>query len=530
MNYLPQISLLGLAIYFAILLIVVLHDNKRKKENNNTNSYFFGSHKLPFWMLSLTFIASWWGGGSAMMMADKGFESGIGAFWVYGMPVLFSTFLMIVMAKVIRNINCATQGEMLELRYGKLCGLICSVITLIFMTLTAASQMVAIGDFFENFLGFSYNFAVIFGTYIVLVYSLFGGFRGVVFTDIVQFVFLTTTILIVIGALYFAGGNFSCMIDVVKNSSNKETFFSFGAGAKKYSIYFITFGAAWMIQANVWQRIQATKNATDAVKMTTMSFFAYIPLYLLAVITGMLAIAVYTKLPKGGVVVDVISNHTHPILSVLAFVGLTSAIMSTMDSLINTASLIFTNDIYKRYINKNANEKKQLSVAMITTFTVTIIGVLISLEIRSILKLSWIAADFIATGVFFPLVLGFIFRRGNNIGAISCMIFGTIYTFIHLLINLKVPHKFLTLFYNVPLEKITDDFFIPWELNSPIQVCVGMLSALIVYLLMSIITKEQFAKADAFMKRAKTHEIFDSFIFWPFNKVFVLLKIPVNKD
>ena len=51
------------------------------------------------------------------------------------------------------------------------------------------------------------------------------------------------------------------------------------AGASKYMTYVITFGCAWMIQANVWQRISAAKTDRDARKMTVMSFFAYIPLY-----------------------------------------------------------------------------------------------------------------------------------------------------------------------------------------------------------------------------------------------------------
>ena len=526
MTQLQVFSIMGLLVYFAILLTIVIWDNKRGTDG--IKNYFFASQSLPFWMLALTFIASWWGAGSAIEMADNAYKEGIGAFWIYGMPVLFSTFLMIMMAKIIRKINCATQAEMLELRYGKISALICSVITLIFMTFTAASQMVGIGMFFENFLNIDYRYTVLLGTGIVLIYSLFGGFRGVVFTDIIQFVFLTATVFLVIGAIIYAGGSFSKVVTIAQSSEGKANFFSFGTGAKKYMIYFITFGAAWMIQANVWQRIQATKSASDAVKMTTLSFFVYIPLYLLAIITGMLGISIYTNLPKGGIVINVISNHMHPVLSALAFIGLASAIMSTMDSLINTASLIFIKDIYKKYINPKASTKRQLFIAMLATFFVTVIGVIISLEIRSILDVSWIAADIIATGVFFPLVLGFIFRSGNNYGAIASMIFSIFYVGYHLLIQFKIPHRIVGLLYEIPFEDISNNTFIPWNLKSTTQVCVGMPASLIIYLTISFIfnlaTKPQYTKANNFMCRAGVKYSIEDYIVFGTTKILKTIK------
>jgi len=54
-------SLIGLILYFATLLLVVL----KEKKNSDVEDYFFAGRSLPFWALSITFIASWWGGGSA---------------------------------------------------------------------------------------------------------------------------------------------------------------------------------------------------------------------------------------------------------------------------------------------------------------------------------------------------------------------------------------------------------------------------------------------------------------------------------
>ena len=155
MTKLQVISLAGLLLYFAGLLYAVM----REKKNHTVMDYFFAGRTLPFWALSITFIASWWGAGSAISTADLAYEDGIGAFWYYGVPVLISTLLMIFYAKAIRRVGYLTQGEMMEARYSKPVAKMLAVMILIFMTMTAASQMVGIGDFFGTYLGMNYEAA-----------------------------------------------------------------------------------------------------------------------------------------------------------------------------------------------------------------------------------------------------------------------------------------------------------------------------------------------------------------------------------
>ncbi len=88
MNNLQIISLIALLVYFAALLVVVT----KEKKNQNVLDYFFAGRTLPFWALSITFVASWWGAGSALSTADLAFDDGLGAYWYYGVPVLISTF------------------------------------------------------------------------------------------------------------------------------------------------------------------------------------------------------------------------------------------------------------------------------------------------------------------------------------------------------------------------------------------------------------------------------------------------------
>ena len=225
MNTLQIISLVILLVYFAGLLFAVT----KEKKSQNVLDYFFGGRSLPFWALSITFIASWWGAGSALSTADLAYLEGLGAFWYYGVPVLISSGLMIIGSKAFRRVGYLTQGEMMNARYSKTTGKILSLMILIFMIFTAASQMVGIGEFFGTYLGFSYEWAVIIGTGIVLIYSLFGGFRGVVVTDIIQFILLVSSAVIVFIVAMVNSGGFTNIKDVA-DSLGKTDFFSFSSG------------------------------------------------------------------------------------------------------------------------------------------------------------------------------------------------------------------------------------------------------------------------------------------------------------
>lgn len=473
-------SVIGLLLYFALLLLVVA----REKRNRTVLDYFFASRKLPFWALSITFIASWWGAGSAISTADLAFNDGLGAFWYYGVPVLIATFAMILFSKAIRRVGYLTQSQMMEARYSKFAGKLLSILILIFMVFSAASQMVGVGHFFGSYLGIDYELAVLIGTGIVLVYSMFGGFRGVVLTDIIQFVLLLISALVVFVVACRHSGGFA-NIQAIALERGKPDFMNFASGIEKYIGYVLTFGCSWIIPANVWQRISATKNDGDARKMTVMSFFAYIPLYLIVVFTGMAGIGMFETLPDGGVVTAIVSQYMSPVLGAVVFVGISAAIMSTMDSLINTGAMTLSLDLRRQ----KPDEGDNLKFARFATFFVALIALVISLRIRSILDISWIAADVITTGVFIPLVMGFVWKRGNTTGALASMILGMIYCSYNFFIGMGVP---LPAF---------------WEQQTALQVIIGVGLSGVVYVVGSLVTPAEYKKGEAFIAKAKGQKI-----------------------
>ena len=480
MNQLQLISILLLLAYFIGIMFIVL----RSKASKNTEDYFLAGRQLPFWALAITFIASWWGGGSSIDLVDHAFNQGLSSFWIYGMPVLFSTFLMYLFSKAIRKVGTITQPQIMEMRYNKTVALLLSILILIFMILGVATQAVVIGNFFQSFFEVDYKIAALIGTGIVVLYSFFGGFKGVVVTDIIQFVFLLIAAIVLFIFAYNHSGGFEKVNDIALERDQTE-FFSFFHNISNNFVFIITFGCSWMIQANIWQRISAAKQPTDAKRMMALAFVVFIPLYLIVTLTGMLSLGIYKTVPEGGIVPAIIQDYMPMGLAALLFVGLCSAIMSTMDSLINTGALVLSVDIFKNRYKPTAKNKEMVWVGKIATLIIAILGLLIAIEIRSILKITWIGSDFLATGAFVPLVLAFIWKRGNSLAATLSIIFGLIFSSYNLLVALGVQ---------LPTA---------WEIASVQQAAYGMIGSALIFLIVSLLTKAEQEKANAFMEKAR---------------------------
>ncbi len=459
---LKTLSIIALAIYFIVIMLVV---NKGKK-TSNTLDFFFAKRSLPFWALSLTFVASWWGASSAMQTVDLAYSEGFGAFWYFGAPVLLSSFLLYLFSKKIRSLEGYTQGELFSKRYDNKSAFLLSILILIFMIFSAASQVIGLGLFLGEYLNISYELAALIGTTIVIIYSTACGFRGVVITDIIQFfLLLLSTVLILFFSYKYGVIETGTSFINILNTDNQAQ--SIKDGFLKYFPFVFTFAFSWVIQANVWQRISATKDENDARKMTLMSFFIYIPLYLMVVLTGIFSTKIFSSLPQNGIVSAISLNYMPEIFSVIVFVGILAAIMSTMDSLINTGAMTVVMDI----LPKKLEESKKLLYSKISTIGIGALALIVGLGFKSILKVCYFASDILTTGALVPLCFALFSKFGSKNGALGSMYFALLFSLYNLLIDFGIR---LPAFYKP---------------QSATQVVFGILTSLIIYITLSKLEK-----------------------------------------
>jgi len=477
-------ALVFIVVYYAFVIGLSLYRRMVKSELD----YFLASRTFPAWILAFSYAASWFGGASAIVSADKAYAGGWSSYFVMGGPTICSGIVLLFFAKRIRMFAPLSQPEITEERYNRTARIIQAIIIWWYMITWAASQMIGAANFVGDYFGLTYTTALFIVVVVVWFYCMFGGFKSVVTTDLGQFIWIIVALLIILVTALSASGGFGNVSRVVAQKEIPNFYNIFG-NAKFSLFYIISFTFAWVISAEIWQRFSAARSVKEAQKVSRGALFINVPLYFFAVVIGMLAVGIFPEKPEGNIMTALIRTQVPWLLAGISFAGLLAALMSTMDTALNTGALVLTEDIYHRVINKKASERQLVLFGRVAVTIMAICGIFISLAIKDLLWVLWMASDILAAGVFWPLVLGMYWKWGTSKGAIASMLVGGVFTLWHYLIDLGVQ-----------LPSIRPDW--PGK-GWPFSVFWGIVIGLVVYVVVSLATQSdnERLKAEAFMNK-----------------------------
>ena len=234
-------------------------------------------------------------------------------------------------------------------------------------------------------------------------------------------------------------------------------------------------------------------SAAEARRISRGVLWINIPLYLVVVVIGMMAVGLFggKDLEGDHVMTRILLGYVPPIFAGIAFAGLLAAVMSTMDTAINTGSLVLTEDFYHRLINPKASERSILIFARIAATIMALLGILVAVLIRDLLWVLWMASDILAAGVFWPLILGMYTKWVTNAGAIASMLAGSLHVLWQYLIGLGVGLPSI-----IPA----------WPGRSwPFSIFWGILIGFVVFTVVSLLTRtaKERERADRFFANLK---------------------------
>lgn len=390
--------LIYLLLYFAIILLIGFFFSKKLR---SLEDFFLASRNLPFFLILLTLAGSWLGATSTLVSVDEAFDKGISSFWVIGVPsVLTVVIFALFLTGPIRRLPFVSLPDLMEKRYGRTVRHMAGFLIVWYMALLAASQMVAMGNFLKSFLSTSYIMALVIGTAVVLCYSVFGGLFSVVVTDGFQFFLLVS-------------GIFGLLVSLMRTSSwdkvaqatqarGGSDFFNFFSGIERNAWIAFSFTLAWIISPIVWQRIQAARTERDARKGLLGAGGIFFVFFGCIVLIGILSLPLAGTGVRTDTILSVlIHTHTGKFLGGILFLAVVAAIMSTMDTAINTGALSLTRDIFQQFV-PSSHQKNIVLMSRLATFAVGTFAFLIATRFQSILKTLGLASEVMAEGMFVP--------------------------------------------------------------------------------------------------------------------------------
>jgi len=420
-------------IYLAGLLTLAFLFSRKMK---SIEDFFLASRNLSAFLVTLTLSASWFGATSTLVSVDEAFEKGISSFWVIGMPTILTVLILgIFFSKPVRKLPIISLPDLVEMRYGKLVRNVSALLILWYMIMLTASQMVALGLFLKKFLGTEYVLSLAIGTAIVLLYSSFGGFRSVVLTDVFQFFLLSTGVFVLLIFL-FNVSDFSQTISIA-SSLGKKHYLNFFFDMKKNLLITFSFTLAWTISPIAWQRIQSAKDERKAQRGMFFCAIIFTILYSIVVIIGMLSLPLFSHRTEHPVLSELISTKLGIALGGFLFVAICAAIMSTMDTAINTGALTITRDFYQRYFAFK-KIKGIITTSRISTIFVGLIAFLVATQFQSILKTLGLSSEIMAEGLFIPGVAMVFMRKYYPLAALLSLISGGGFSFISFLSEINI--------------------------------------------------------------------------------------------
>lgn len=501
-NGFATVDYLVFFVYLAVLIFlgVFLSRSKDGKEKDSKD-YFLAGNTLSWWAVGASLIAANISAEQFIGMSGTAFKSGIAiaAYELMAAATLLvvAKFLLPTMIKK----NIFTIPQFLRERYNSGTGLAFSIFWLflyVFINLTsvawlgalAIKQILGLPTIDGMFLGMEVDMTLM-GIILVLflvagIYSIYGGLASVAWTDVMQVTFLVggglitayAALSVIATQLNLEGGALAALGEVFNGlkSIEGDTHFNLvvqrnaelypvinGTATQASDPYFdipgiaVIVGALWLTNLGYWgfnqyiiQKGLAAKSLAEAQKGMVFAAFLKILIPFIVCIPGVCAFYIMKEQPEmfatlaGGIERSddaypfLIRNFTPVFIKGLSFAALAAAVISSLASMFNSTSTIFTMDIYKQFFNKNASEKTLVNVGRITSVVALVLALIAVYPIMGgadqAFQIIQEYSGFVYPGVVVIFGLGLLWKRASGaaavVTAIGTFVFSILFKFL----------------------------------------------------------------------------------------------------
>lgn len=435
MEFLGTIDWLVILIFFLIIAGISAWSMKKKKDS--AQEYFLANRNVGWFVIGASILASNVGSEHVVGLAGTGAQSGL----VMGHYELHSWIALLlgwVFVPFYLRSKVFTMPEFLERRYNDKARWFLSIVSLVSYVLTKVSVTVYAGAVvITSFLGVDFWTGALFLVILTGIYTVLGGMRAVVYTEALQaIILLLGSIVLTIIGLYQLGG-WDAMISSIPN--DKLNMFP-PLSDPDFPWAGILFSSPivglwyWCTDQYIVQRTLTAKNEKEARRGTIFAAYLKLLPFFVFLLPGLIAAALANtgkiELSQSDQAFPTLVKSLLPMgLRGLIAGGLLAALMSSLASVFNSCSTLFTMDIYRKF-QPTASDKKLVLVGRIATGVVVLLGILWIPLMKNISGTLYqylqSVQSYIAPPIAAVFLLGIFYKRINSYGALSVLIGGFI--------------------------------------------------------------------------------------------------------
>ncbi len=433
---------ISMMFFYGLIFFIGTYAANLKKSENTTDVMLAG-RSIPLMIGVFTMSATWVGGGYINGTAENTASPDFGLVWVQA-PWGYALSLIIgglFFARKMRRYEFKTMLDPLAQRFGKQMTAVLFLPALCGEIFWTAAILTALGTTFGTLLGLETQAAIIISAFIAIAYTSIGGLWAVALTDVVQMILLMVGLIIVVPIALKHVGGFDMAWSIYKQQKgaaaslfpSEEALGNYYWTWWDYALLLIFGGIPWQVY---FQRVLSAKNENTAVRLSIIAgvvcFIAAIPAVFIGIV-GSVADWNAMGLPEpensASILPHVIRYLTNPIVGIIGLGAVASAVMSSVDSSILSASSMASWNVYRPLIKPTISSSNLEKVIKRCIWIIGIAATLLALKIESVYQLWFLCSDFVYCLLFPALVCALFDKKANVWGAISGFIIAFILRF-----------------------------------------------------------------------------------------------------
>ena len=431
-------SIIGLT-FTAYLLVVLVIGVIAWRRTRDLSDFVLGGRQLGSWVTALSASASDMSGWLLLGLPGYAYLSGLESIWL-ALGLLLGTWLnWRWVAAPLRTAseqagNALTLPQYLSNRFHDDSGLIrvvSSLFVLLFFLFYTSSGLVAGGKLFEAVFGLPYLWAVALGALTIILYTAFGGFLAVSWTDLFQGLLMAAALVAVpLFAFGLTEGPAGTLEAIENHNPALLNPFTDNQGKPLGMIAIVSllaWGLGYFGQPHILARFKAVRDIRLLPQARRIAVSWVAITLTAACLVGLIGIPVFeTPLADAEkVFIRLVDLLFHPLFAGICLAAILAAIMSTADSQLLVSSSAFTGDIYRVVLRKQAGERELVIVGRLAVLAIAVVAFLLAMDpdnkVLDLVSYAW--AGFGAA--FGPAVLLSLYWRGmNRWGALAGILAG----------------------------------------------------------------------------------------------------------
>jgi SSS family solute:Na+ symporter len=431
-----------IAVFVGFFVIVVGISIFKGRHRETGEQYFLAGRGLPWWIVGISLIAA--NISSEQFVGMNGGAAGNDGLAIASYDWIAAITLVIVAIWFLpRLLRCGiyTIPEYLEYRFSAPARGIMSVYMLvIYVGVTISAVLYAGGLTIHTIFDWDLTYSVYLVGAIAAIYTTYGGLKSVVWADLFQ------GIALILGGLLVAYLGFQAVGGIEAfRQNNADKLHMVLPGDHGHLPWTALILGIWIPNLYYWgfnqyiaQRTLAARSLKDGQLGVLMAAGIQVILPLAIVIPGIIAFQLYPEVREhpDKAFPMLIRELLGPGLRGFIFAAIAGAIISSLASMLNSASTIFTMDIYKRYLEKNPPQQRLIWTGRLITIICVVIGCSIAPHLGSfegIFKFMQDLQGYVSPGILATFIFGFFVKRSPPAAAITGLLLCVpVYGILHL--------------------------------------------------------------------------------------------------